>query len=164
MKDPLIDAPIIQEILDSTIGAPRRPPGLNYAVYATSHLPGRKGEPNLVILNRSGDRRHLEALLTKFAGPTVSADAQRALWDEALQSVHRCLLALDKELMKTGQGENIRVVLDIDMGGLYYTRLGTHAVLFGCTLDQAEVNNGRCEKEMHHMVSQIQAVFTAHGA
>jgi hypothetical protein len=164
MKDPLIDAPIIQEILDSTVGAPRHPPGLNYVVYAVSSLPGRKGEPDLLILNRSGNRQHLEALLTKFTGPTGSADAQRILWDELLQSVHRCMLALDKELVKAGQGENIRVVLDIDMGGLYYTRLGTHAVLFGCTLDQAEVNNGRCEKEMQHMVSQIQAVFTAHGA
>ncbi len=55
------------------------------------------------------------------------------------------------------------VVFDIDMGGFYLTRIGSHAVLFGATLDQEEVNNGRCEREMYRMAAQIEAVCTAHG-
>ncbi len=75
----------------------------------------------------------------------------------------KALGSLDGEFVKTGQGENVRVVFDVDMGGLYYTRIGSHAVLFGATLDQEEVNNGRCEKEMSRMVAQIEDVCTSHG-
>ncbi len=62
------------------------------------------------------------------------------------------------------KGKMCRVVFDLDMGGFFYTRTGSHAILFGATLDQAEVNNRHCDEEMRGMVAEIEVVCTAHGA
>ena len=78
--------------------------------------------------------------------------------------MHYALTALDNELVRAGLGENVRVVLDVDMGGYFYHRVNSHTILFGATLDQAQINNGQCDREMKQMVSELQAVFTAHGA
>ena len=153
---------IIQNILDDTV---RHARGLDYALYAVRH-PGLDQEletgpePEFV---ESLNVKQLDDLLERLACRDRTPDEQRDLWKKHLRRVDRALRDLDKEFVETGQGETVRVVLDLDMGGLYYTRIDSRAVLFGATLDQEEVNNGRCEREMSRMVAQIEAVCTIHG-
>lgn len=167
MNDDEAVGSVIQDILDDTM---TRAQGLDYAVYAVTYNPPPggaateiHGSPKLIVLNRSRNEQ-LTRRLQRFAFRTRTADRQVELWEITLHKVNDALRTLDSEFIKTGQGENVRVVLDVDMGGFFYTRLGRHAVLFGVTLDQAEVNSGRCEREMYQMVAQIEAVSTAYGA
>jgi hypothetical protein len=156
---------IVQDVLDAKVKLKKSLVGLNYAAYAVQTYPaGTSGEADLQIVYKSYNEKYLKYLLKRFSGPSDTLEEQVLLWDELLSKVHRVTLGLDDELVKTGQGQNVRIVLDVDMGGFFYNRINSHAILFGATLDQAQVNNGSCDIEMQQMVSEIQAVFTAHGA
>jgi hypothetical protein len=148
---------LIQEIMDYNL---KRPGGLDYAAYALAQ------GPELVIerLITSSNDRQLADLLRRLACTGRTPAKQIELWNQLLPTTHRAMCELDRAFATTGQGENVRIVFDVDMGGFFYTRLGSHAVLFGATLDQAQVNNGRCEQVMRSIVSQIEAKCTAHGA
>jgi hypothetical protein len=157
---------VIQDILDDTMLCSR---GLDYAAYATSspspRLVGRvaDAETSLTVVNWQHNKPLISRRLQRFAFETRTVEQQVNLWTAVLYKIYHVLQILDVEFVKTGQGENVRLVFDVDMGGFFYTRIGRHAVLFGATLDQAEVNSGRCEREMYHMVAQIEAVCTAYG-
>ncbi len=156
---------IVQGILDNAIQRRRPPAGLNYAAYAVqTHPDNANGEAKLQLLCKSCNIKHLERLLSRFSGPGSTPAEQISLWEQLLPKLHEALIRMDSDLFKVGQGGNVRVVLDVDMGGFFYDRINSNTVLFGATLDQLQVNNGRCDKEMRQMVSEIQAVFTAHGA
>jgi hypothetical protein len=156
---------IVQDVLDATVKRKTSLIGLNYAAYAVqTYSAGMNGAPDLLIVNKSYNEKYLKYLLERFSGPSNTLDEQVGLWEQLLPKVHKAMISLDYQLVKTGQGENVRVVLDVDMGGFLYNRIDSHTVLFGATLDQAQMNNGSCDKEMQQMVSEIQAVFTAHGA
>ncbi len=160
-----VKASIVQDVLDNTVKNRRPPIGLNYVVYAVQTYPDNaKGELGLAVIGRSSNHKYLKLLLERFSGPCNTPEEQISLWDQLLPKVHSTLTALDHELVTAGQGENVRVVLDVDMGGYFYYRINSHTVLFGATLDQAQINNGQCDREMKQMVSEIQAVFTAQGA
>ncbi|MGC9945011.1 MAG: hypothetical protein ABSF64_01330 [Bryobacteraceae bacterium] len=149
---------LIQNILDNTVTEHEH--GLDYAAYAVIIDPA---EHSLEILGRALHPQ-LGKLLKNFACEGRTADQQKERWEELLRQVHKALAGLDDDFVGAGQGENVRVVFDLDMGGVYYTRLGRHAVLFGATLDQEEVNNGQCERDMYRMVAQIEAVSTTQGS
>jgi hypothetical protein len=156
---------IIKDILDDTVK--KQSGGLDFAAYAVAtNLPENvddtKGRYKLKIMCESRNPQ-LGSLLEKFACESRTPDEQFKVWQDLLHKVDVALRRLDRDFINAGQGENVRVVFDVDMGGFYYTRLTSNAVLFGAALDQAEVNNGRCEMEMHGIVAQIQAVFTVHG-
>jgi hypothetical protein len=156
---------IVQDVLDHAIQKQRPPAGLNYAAYAVQTYPDSpSGETGLRIVCKSCNYKHLKRLRNHYSGPSTTAEQQVLLWEELLPKLHIAFVRLDQELFKTGQGENVRVVLDVDMGGFFYDRINSQTILFGATLDQSQVNNGQCDKEMRQMVSEIQAVFTAHGA
>lgn len=160
-----IKASIVQDVLDSTVKLRRPPVGLNYAAYAVETYPeDARREPILQVVGWSSHRKYLKQLLDRFAGPSSTPEEQITLWVQLLPKVHRAITALDAELVRAGLGENVRAVLDVDMGGYFYRRVNSHSVLFGATLDQAQITNGQCDKEMKQMVSELQAVFTAHGA
>lgn len=159
-----IDASIVQDVLDNTIRFRRPPAALNYAAYAVETGPDTEGDASLQVICRSSNDRYLTQLLGRFSGPNSKPEEQIGLWEELLPKIHKALVQLDDVLVKTGQGENVRTVLDVDMGGFIYSRINRHTILFGATLDQAKLNTGQCEREMKQMVSEIHAVFTAHGA
>ena len=152
----------IVDILDDTM---KRAKGLDYVVFAIM-LPAAGADP--VALQASIQARSrgslLDSRLKRFALRGRTSDEQAKRWEMVLQRVITTLAELDQTFINAGQGANSRVVFDVDMGGYFLTRIGHHAVLFGATLDQAEVNGGRCEREMYHIVSQIEVVFTAQGA
>jgi hypothetical protein len=156
---------VVQDILDNAVQRRHPPAGLNYAAYAVQTYPdGANSGAKLEILCKSCDIKHLERLINHFSGPAATPAEQISLWEELLPKLHEALLRMDGDLVKAGQGANVRAVFDVDMGGFFYDRINSNTVLFGATLHQLQVNNGRCEKEMRQMVSEIQAVFTAHGA
>jgi hypothetical protein len=155
---------LIQELLDYTVKFKRPPIGLNYVVYAATNNTATPALADLEVVARSCNEKYLEHLLRRFGGPSSTVAEQLALWNKLLPKIHTALVSLDEELAQTGQGENVRVVLDVDLGGFFYTRIGSHALLFGATVDQAQVNNGRCDREMQQMASEIAAIFTSHGA
>ena len=158
-------ASIVQDVLDTAVKTKTSLIGLNYAAYAVQTYPaGISGEAGLLIIGKSYNQRYLEYLLKRFAGPSDTLEEQIKRWDQLVPKLHKAMLSLDGQLVQTGQGENARVVFDVDMGGFFYNRINSHSVLFGATLDQAQVNNGSCDKEMQNMTAEIQAVFTAHGA
>ena len=160
-----IKASIVQDVLDNTVKLRRPPIGLNYVAYAVETYPDdANGETGLLILGRSCNHKYLKQLLGRFSGPGATPEEQISLWEQLLPRVHYALTALDNELVRAGLGENVRVVLDVDMGGYFYHRVNSHTILFGATLDQAQINNGQCDREMKQMFSELQAVFTAHGA
>jgi hypothetical protein len=148
---------IIQDVLDNTVRTERPQIGLNYVIYGVTGVSGIR------VVASSCNEKYLEKLLERFAGPCETVNEQLELWNKLLPKIHAALTSLDEDLVQTGQGENVRAVFDVDMGGFFYNRISTHALLFGATLDQAQINNGRCDREMQQMVSEIQAVFTAHG-
>jgi hypothetical protein len=152
---------IIQDILDDTIQHSTR--GLDYAAYAVRLPQGTGDGGELKVLIDSRNEAQVAFLLRRFGFGGRVPEEQFNLWGKLVPRVDKVLRGLDGEFVRTGQGESVRVVFDIDMGGLYYTRIGSHAVVFGATLDQEEVNNGRCEKQMSRMVAQIEDVCTAHG-
>jgi hypothetical protein len=156
---------IVQDVLDNNVKLRRPPIGLNYAAYAVLTLPdGANGEHGLQVIGRSSNHKYLKQLLERFSGPSSTPDAQIKLWEELLPKVHNALALLDGALVLAGQGENVRAVLDVDMGGFFYNRVNSHSILFGATLDQSQVSNSQCDREMRQMVSELQAVFTAHGS
>jgi hypothetical protein len=156
---------IVQDVLDNTIQRRNPPAGLNYAAFAIQTYPSdANGGTKLKLVSKSCNTKHLERLLSRFSGPASTPDEQVLLWEELLPKLHDALIRMDGDLFKVGQGANVRVVLDVDMGGFFYDRINSNTILFGATLDQLQVNNGQCDKEMRQMVSEIQAVFTAHGA
>jgi hypothetical protein len=160
-----IKSSIVQDVLDNTVKHRRPPIGLNYVAYAVETYPDdANGQTGLLILGRSYNHKYLKQLLSRFSGPGATPEEQISLWEQLLPRVHYALTALDNELVRSGLGENVRVVLDVDMGGYFYHRVNSHTILFGATLDQAQINNGQCDKEMKQMFSELQAVFTAHGA
>jgi hypothetical protein len=160
-----IRSSIVQDVLDNTVKLRRPPIGLNYVAYAVETYPDdAKGESGLLIIGRSYNHKYLKQLLGRFSGPGATPDEQISLWEQLLPRVHHTMTVLDRELVRAGLGENVRVVLDVDMGAYIYHRINSHTVLFGATLDQAQISNGQCNREMKQMVSELQAVFTAHGA
>ncbi len=156
---------IVQDVLDNAVKFRRPPIGLNYAAYAVQTYPDNaKGEPGLAVISRSSHEKYLKQLLDRFSGPGSTPEEQIALWEQLLPRVHNAMTALDPDLINAGLGENVRVVLDVNMGGYFYHRINSHSILFGAALDQAQISNGLCDREMKQMVSELQAVFTAYGA
>jgi hypothetical protein len=156
---------IIQDVLDNAIQKRRPPAGLNYAAYAVQTYSGGPGsQAQLRILCKSCNIQQIKQLLSRYSGPSASVEQQALLWEELLPKLHDSLLRLDEDLSKTGQGKNVRAVFDVDMGGFFCDRINSQMILFGATLDQSQINNGQCDREMRQMVSEIQAVFTAQGA
>lgn len=155
---------VVQDVLDNMVNFRRPPIGLNYVAYAVETHSNSAPDGEMKIVTKSSNKDYLEHLLKNFSGPSKTADDQIELWERLLPLVHKAMSDLDDKLVETGQGENVRVVFDVDMGGYFYNRISRHAILFGATVDQAQINNGRCDREMQQMVSEIQAVFTAHGA
>jgi len=149
---------IVQDVLDNSVRLRRPPAALNYAAYAV------EVEESLQVIYWSSNIGYMKQLLDRFAGPSSKPEEQIAIWQELLPKIHDAVVKLDDAMVKAGQGENIRAVFDVDMGGFIYSRVNRHTILFGATLDQAKINNGHCEREMKQMVSELQAVFTTHGA
>ncbi len=153
---------IVQAILDHTIKR-RGSVGLNYAAYAVDVYPDKaESEPIMQIVNRSANHKYLKKLLQRFGGPSNTPEEQIDLWEQVLPKLHSSFRGLDRDLLIAGQGENVRIVLDIDMGGFFYHRVSSHSMLFGVTLEQMLINSGQCDREMRQIVSEIQAVFTVH--
>ena len=164
MSEKIHQDSLILDILNETVSDQTH--GLDYAAYVIlsddSKKEKQKSAPNLAIIEARNDQ--VNDLLSRFGCRVRSAQEQFDLWRDLLLQLNMAIKSLDAIFARTGQGENVRIVFDIDMGGFYYTRLSSNAFLFGATLDQEEVNNGRCEREMYRMVAQIEAIFTVHGA
>ena len=109
--------------------------------------------------------RHLRrfALAPGDADDTVAA-GQVAAWDAVAAGLHAGLAALDPEFAATGQGENVRAVFDIDMGGFFFTRLHPTRFLFAATLDQAVMNDDSCDRDVRALVRAITLRTSAHRA
>jgi hypothetical protein len=157
---------ILEGILKEYVG---REGGLDYAAYPVGEDdPGRAqgaaDEPRVhwhVFVE--WQNQQLDDSLRRFGCGRHSRE-QFQQWRGLVACIHHALCDLDKQFEHTGQGENVRVVFDVDMGGFFYTRITSNAVVFGATLNQAEVNNGRCDAEMRSIVQEIERVLTAHGA
>ena len=154
---------IIEDILDDTVK--KQNGGLDFAVYAVAVVNSEDtaAHHKLKVIAKSRNDQLGESL-DRFACKGRTPGEQFKAWEDLLHKVDGALRRLDRDFINAGQGQNVRVIFDVDMGGFFYERLTSNSVLFAATLDQAEVNNGRCEMEMHRMVSQIQALFTVHGA
>ena len=135
--------------------------GLDYAAFVRVKI-DPEGNDSLDIMHE-GHHEQIPDLLVRFAMGSRTDDEQVELWGKLIREVHAAMNSLDKHFIRVGQGRNVRVVFDVDMGGIYCTRIGSYAFVFGATLDQAEVNNRRCEEDMRKIVSEIEAIFTAHG-
>ena len=109
--------------------------------------------------------RHLRrfALVPADADDTAAA-SQVAEWDRAARHLHDGLAALDRAFVATGQGENVRAVFDIDMGGFFFTRLHPTRFLFAATLDQAVMNDDSCDRDVRALVRAITLRTSAHRA
>ena len=135
------------------------PSGLDYVAYTPT-----QGREVMMKDLKAAHSTQPTVLLRNFALGKRTVTEQVRLWEELMPVVHAALFDLDRSFVRTGQGENVRVVFDIDMGAFYYTRIGSHAFLFGATLNQAHVNNRKCEEEMQSIATEIATICTAHGA
>lgn len=112
---------------------------------------------------------HLGRHLRRFALATTDADdkaaeTQVAEWDRAALHLHAGLTGLDRAFAATGQGENVRAVFDVDMGGFFYTRVHAARFLFAATLDQAVMNDDSCDRDVRALVRAITLRTSAHRA
>ena len=109
--------------------------------------------------------RHLH----RFAlAPADAADEAAggpvAEWDRVAVHLHAGLAGLDRAFTPTGQGENVRAVFDIDMGGFFFTRIHPTRFLFAATLDQAVMNDDSCDRDVRALVRAITLRTSAHRA
>jgi hypothetical protein len=93
-----------------------------------------------------------------------AAEGQVAAWDAVALRLHAGLAALDGAFAATGQGENVRAVFDIDMGGLFLTRIHPSRFLFAATLNQAVMNDDSCDRDVRALVRAITLRTSAHRA
>jgi hypothetical protein len=101
--------------------------------------------------------------LRRFALPG-NIDDQVKTWDEIARRLHQSLQNLDQTFRRSGQGENSRVVFDIEMGGFIYTRLHHDRFLFAATLDQSYMNDDSCARDVQRLVKALMARSSAHQA
>lgn len=146
----------IKDILDYHL--PERG-GLDFVAFAHTDA-----ENDLNVALERYFEAKLNASLKRFGVGGRNAAEQVEHWRELIPKVHEAMMKLDRSFLDAGQGKNVRVVFDVDMGGIYYTRIGDYGFVFGASLDQAEVNSRRCEDDMRKIVAEIEALFTAHGA
>ena len=100
------------------------------------------------------DRRRIEWQMRRFALPGTPAD-QVAIWDAIAAQLYAAVSEMDKNFASSGQGENGRVVFDIDMGGMFFTRIHRDRFLFAVTLDQTCMNDNSSDRAVRRLVRQI---------
>jgi hypothetical protein len=109
------------------------------------------------------DRRMIEWQMRRFALPGGVAE-QVQIWDDIARQVHRSVDQMDKSFRASSQGENVRVVFDIEMGGFFYTRLSSDRYLFAATLDQTTMNDNSCDRDVQNLVHALLERTSIHGA
>jgi hypothetical protein len=135
----------------------RRSDGIDYAAIfddANGHV------SKTDICHQDGQK--LKWQMERFALPGSSAD-QVAVWDAIALRIHESLLQLDPSFAASGQGANVRVVFDTDMGGFIYTRLHSGRFLFAAALDQVSLNDDSCDRDVQNLVHAIMTRSSAQG-
>jgi hypothetical protein len=132
----------IQQILDKIIGdystlqyivfIPMASPNTNMAAYNEGEI---KKMIDLHGLDRVGHR----------------PQSQIKLWNERIAAVARFYEALGGAEAVKAEGISLsptRLVLDVEVGGLFYTTVGSYGWLFAATLDQQPLNSGLAEQHL----------------
>lgn len=109
--------------------------------------------------------RHLKRFaLVPVIGDDQATEKQVAAWDAVALRLHTGLAALDAAFAPTGQGENVRAIFDIDMGGFIFTRIHPTRFLFAATLDQSVMNDDSCDRDVRTLVRAITLRTSPHRA
>lgn len=109
--------------------------------------------------------RHLKRFaLLPAAGDEKATENQVAAWDAVAVRLHSGLIALDAAFAPAGQGENVRAIFDIDMGGFIFTRIHPTRFLFAATLDQSVMNDDSCDRDVRALVRAITLRTSPHRA
>lgn len=92
------------------------------------------------------------------------ADEQVERWRQLAAQIHQHIEELDRLIEPAQQGRNRRLIFDTEFGGLFFRYLrqpdprnphDTGLYLFGATLNQMEITNGRAE---HHFQLLLEAL------
>lgn len=136
--------------------------GIDYAALFDLDSDGRP----VKVLSATDPRLpwHLQRFALAPAADDKAAALQVAAWDAVAVRMHEILQGLDTALASTGQGANARAVFDIDMGGLFFTRIHPTRFLFAATLDQAVMNDDSCDRDVRTLVRAIATRTSAYGA
>ncbi|MFO0876234.1 MAG: hypothetical protein U0840_02585 [Gemmataceae bacterium] len=97
------------------------------------------------------------------ARPRTATD-QVEFWQQIASRIHERMKELDQLVETAHQGHNRRLVFDCEYGGLFFrylrlpdptNRVDTGLYLFGATLNQMEMTNGRAEQHFHLLLEAL---------
>ena len=77
--------------------------------------------------------------------------SQIRLWNERIAAVARLYEALGSAEAVRSEGISLsptRLILDVEVGGLFYITVGSYGWLFAATLDQQPLNTGLAEQHL----------------
>jgi hypothetical protein len=93
-----------------------------------------------------------------------TATDQVEFWRQIATRIHERMKELDQLVETAHQGHNRRLVFDCEYGGLFFrylrlpdptNRVDTGLYLFGATLNQMEMTNGRAEQHFHLLLEAL---------
>jgi hypothetical protein len=131
--------------------------GLDFAVYFRD---GKDLSKFTMFQNEEEIQENLKSLDLTDVGPQEVV----SLWMILAGEVHSSMSILDQILAPTIHGHNIRVILDPEQGGLFYTRLDGKRFVFGATLNQTRLNNGTADKEMQLIRQALIDLVSVHAS
>jgi hypothetical protein len=131
--------------------------GLDFAVYF-------KDSRDLSKFTQYANEEEIESNLKSLDLMDVDIKSVVSLWMDLAGEVHIAMSRLDERLAPTIHGHNIRVVLDPEQGGLFYTKLDGKRFVFGATLNQTRLNNGTADKEMQLIRQALIDLLSVHAS
>ena len=137
----------ITGVLHGIVTGTRHIERLHYAAFLPK---GFGGLPQVSSLNpRAINDGAIDKMLRLF-GLNHAADEQVQLWEGRILEVHRSFQTLEEAARLRAKGRSLRVrrlVLDLEVGGVFYAAVDDHGWIFAATLNQQAMNRGWAEQQ-----------------
>jgi hypothetical protein len=155
-------SPVVQiaDLLRETVIDSEQVEGLHYAVF----LP--RGPDGLPLMSFGNSRvvndKAIETML-RLLGIGHPPEEQVRLWDGCILDLHRSFQSLETFAQSKAKGRDphlARLVLDLEVGGVFYAAVDDFGWLFAATLNQQSMNDGRAEAQLSKIGRALRSVLS----
>jgi hypothetical protein len=143
-------------------GMLERPGGLQYIVF----LPGDGYDASMLGRRpRAANSKSIDILIRLHGLDRLGHtwEQQVTIWETKIAPVANFFDELDKAGPLEADGTRpslARVVLDVEVGGLFYATVGSYGWVFAATLDQQPLNTGLAERHLIATVKELESLLT----
>jgi hypothetical protein len=137
------------------------PDGLQFIVF----LPVCSASAPVTAAPRAANYTSIDVLIRLHGLDRLGNTAQRQveIWESKISPIAKCFAELDKAGPTEPDGRPsslTRLVLDVEVGGIFYATVGNHGCVFAATLDQQPLNSGLAEKYLITAVNRLDSLIS----